>query len=277
MTTKKILLAAFLCWLTPAARADNLYCFSGAKGYVFETPKGWIRDEARGKKLGICAVYYPQGTTFDAAPAVMYPNFKTKRAPTQSLKTVMDIDLAPFMRHQGARVNQLGSIKTPVGTWEDVSIDFGPSPNEFERIAYLDGDSVFLIVLSARRRADLDKYVGAYQQAVAGAKLRDVAEVYQFLALEAKTDKAEKGGAAFAAKYMVELGPKLATALKSCVGARKEAPLGLVVQIAETGEAKDFVFSRQGTVPDCLRGKLRGHLGPKPPKAPFHLHHDLKF
>src|SRR6266404_2911381 len=82
----------------PSAGPDAIvYAEGGA--FLIKGPKGWIADHDTGQQMGICCVFYPSGSTFDAAETVIYPNIATKGTGQANLKEFMDYDLSEFREH----------------------------------------------------------------------------------------------------------------------------------------------------------------------------------
>ena len=130
--------------------------YSEGGAFMIEDPKGWVADHETGQGMGICCVFYPQGSNFDNAETVIYPNIATKGPGQATLKEFMESDLSEFREHN------------PEMTYEDASdvsmkskrvakvryfhrVNKGSS----EAIAYIDEDKIIaVIVVSSKTQRD---------------------------------------------------------------------------------------------------------------------------
>src|ERR1051326_9110664 len=78
-----------------ATQENAAIIYSDHGGFMISVPKGWVLDRAIGQKMGTCCVLYPQGSSWDQAESVIYPNIAEKQ-PGQTLQQLMSSDLDGF-------------------------------------------------------------------------------------------------------------------------------------------------------------------------------------
>ena len=126
-------------------------------GFMMSGPRGWIADRAVGERLGTCCVYYPEGSTWDNAETVMYPNIATKREGQKTLKEFMANDLAGFQKDNPEMTFTDGepiSLKDKRSAL--VRYFYGVNQKSFEAVAYIDQENVIaLIVVSPKTQKGL--------------------------------------------------------------------------------------------------------------------------
>jgi hypothetical protein len=139
---------------------------------------GWSHDEEASQTLA-ANVLVPDGSSFSAAPAVMYAKaFYKPRAPEiRSLRELVDSDRGEFEHSMpDLRVERLPDLATsdhhPL-----VQLSFSPKGDgNWERVAYgEEGDYYLIFAISAQSEADLKaalpafgKLVAAYQETPRG-------------------------------------------------------------------------------------------------------------
>src|SRR5512146_267536 len=80
---------------TAATQQNAAIIYSDHGGFMISVPQGWVLDRATGQKMGTCCVLYPQGSSWDHADSVIYPNIAAKQQ-GQSLQELMASDLDGF-------------------------------------------------------------------------------------------------------------------------------------------------------------------------------------
>ena len=67
--------------------------------FFIEAPTGWVLDNRSGVSQGSHAVFYPKGSSWSKAPAVMYVNTANKKKEgITTTQELIDIDLAKFKK-----------------------------------------------------------------------------------------------------------------------------------------------------------------------------------
>jgi len=164
--------------------------YSEGGAFFVDPPNGWVIDREVGKQLGGCCVFYPQGSTWDNAETVMYPNIATKRQGQQSLAEFMKSDLDEFRKHD------------PGMTWEDaedvplknnrvakVRLFYGVNRGSSEAVAYVDEEKVIaLVVLSSKSRKGLNQSIPLLRSALQTYTYMDVQKSGKTAPLQAPKD-----------------------------------------------------------------------------------------
>jgi hypothetical protein len=133
--------------------------YSEGGAFFIDPPHGWVIDREVGKQLGGCCVFYPQGSTWDNAETVMYPNIATKRQGQESLAEFMQSDLAEF-RKQGPEVTyeDAEDVHLKSGRVARVRLFYGVNRGSSEAVAYIDEEKIIaLVVLSSKTRKGLNQ------------------------------------------------------------------------------------------------------------------------
>jgi hypothetical protein len=141
-----------------------VYAEGGA--FLVEAPKGWITDRETGRRLGICCVWYPEGSTWDDAETVMYPNIATKRPGQETLNKFMDSDLADFREHNPELTYEVGD-DIPLRDNRIAKLRFFHNVNHdaSEAVAYIDEEKIIaFIVMSSKTQKGLDESIPVLRQ-----------------------------------------------------------------------------------------------------------------
>lgn len=127
-------------------------------GFMMTGPKGWTSDRAVGKQLGVCCVYYPEGSTWNDAETIMYPNIAVKRDGQKTLKEFMANDLAGFRKDNPEMTFSDGdTITLKDNRAAVVRYFYGVNQKSFEAVAYIDEEYVIaLVVLSSKTQKGLN-------------------------------------------------------------------------------------------------------------------------
>lgn len=148
---------------TSQQNAAILYSDHG--GFMVSVPKGWVLDRATGQKMGTCCVLYPQGSTWDQAESVIYPNIAEKQ-PGQSLKELMASDLDGF-KQRFPKMNVVEAKDLPAGDSQLAKVRFfyGVNQGSYELVAYVDEPQVVaLLVLSSRSKEAMGEALPAFRE-----------------------------------------------------------------------------------------------------------------
>ena len=156
-----------------AAQQNAAIIYSDHGGFMISVPKGWVLDRATGQKMGTCCVLYPQGSSWDQAESVIYPNIAEKQ-PGQSLHELMASDL-DGCRQRFPKMNVVEARDLPAGDGQQakVRIFYGVNQGSYELVAYVDEPQVVaLLVLSSRSKEALGEALPAF---------REVLKSYQYM------------------------------------------------------------------------------------------------
>lgn len=139
-----------------------------------EGPKGWIADYETGKQLGICCVYYPEGSTWNDAETVLYPNIATKRPGQQTLQELMDYDLSEFQKNNSTLSYENGEdIPLTHGRIAKLRYFYGVNKGSSEAVAYINESKIIaIVVLSSKTQKELNDALPL---------LREVLQTYSYM------------------------------------------------------------------------------------------------
>lgn len=176
MKTKAIFIALCLTFFTVSLTWAQGSEFTGGgllygPGYSFtlKPPAGWVLNNQVGVDQGFDAVFYPQGSSWSEAPAVMYANGANKKqAGVATLQGIIEKDAAKFKQKNPQIVITVGTpLKTNDGKTAQVRIYRGDKWGNQEAVAYIDEPAaVAVLVLSARNPKDFQKSLPAFEKLV---------------------------------------------------------------------------------------------------------------
>jgi hypothetical protein len=139
--------------------------YSDHGGFMVSVPKGWVLDRSTGEKMGTCCVLYPQGSTWEQAESVIYPNIAEKQ-PGQSLQQLMASDLDGF-KQRFPNMNVAEAKDLPAGDSQLAKVRFfyGVNQGSYELVAYVDEPQVVaLLVLSSRSKEAMGQALPAFRE-----------------------------------------------------------------------------------------------------------------
>lgn len=133
-----------------------VYAEGGA--FMIEAPKDWIADHKTGSQMGICCVFYPEGSTWDDAETIMYPNIATKGPGQSNLKEFMEYDLSDFREHNpGMTYEDAEDLPMKNNHVAKLRYFYGVNKGSSEAIAYIDEEKIVaLIVVSSKSQKGLN-------------------------------------------------------------------------------------------------------------------------
>ncbi len=143
-----------------------------------------MSDAAKAKELGLCILYYVEGNTFDSSPAIIYPRLVSSEKEGQSAieKVISDDTVRLKEKSKSLKVLEQPAIKN------NSNLDFsfrhfrnGPTPNEFEAVAYHSGKkAVLLAVLSTRDEKDFESHKNKLNEFVTTIKPMSQKELQKY-------------------------------------------------------------------------------------------------
>ncbi|HKT67877.1 MAG TPA: hypothetical protein VJP83_00505 [Terriglobales bacterium] len=148
-----------------ATQENAAIIYSDHGGFMISVPKGWVLDRAVGQKMGTCCVLYPQGSSWDQADSVIYPNIAEKQT-GQTLQQLMASDLDGF-RQRFPKMDVVEARDLPAGesAAAKVRVFYGVNQGSFELVAYVDEPQVVaLLVLSSRSKEALGEALPAFRE-----------------------------------------------------------------------------------------------------------------
>ncbi len=180
MTKRVLLLIAFclLCCANLSAQDKKLpEQYVGGivygKDHVFalSAPKGWVLDNTSGVKMGLHAVFYPKGSSWENSAAVMYANTIRKNLDQkETLNQVIEADLDGYKKHSPTvKVADAGQLPTKHEAQKAIVKYFSGDRNgRFEAVAYIDEKkTVIVLVLTAKTKKDFEDALPNFKELVA--------------------------------------------------------------------------------------------------------------
>lgn len=154
----------------------SVLMYGDGGGFFIDAPKGWVVDREVGKRLGTCCVYYPEGSTWDNAETVMYPNIATKGSGQRTLDEFMKSDLAGFREHDPAMTYEdAQDITLQNKRIAKVRVFHGVNQNSSEAVAYVDEEKfIALFVMSSKTDKGLNASMPLFRSAVESYLYMDV-------------------------------------------------------------------------------------------------------
>lgn len=122
-----------------------------------KAPDGWVLDNQAGAQKGFAAVFYPQGSSWEAADPVISVHIWQKRS-GQTLESIMADDLAAFRKHfPGMVAEDRPGIRTALGASAKVRFFRCGDQGTQEMIVFFDeAKVVVMLTLSARTPAQFE-------------------------------------------------------------------------------------------------------------------------
>ncbi|HLK32425.1 MAG TPA: hypothetical protein VKT29_05005 [Terriglobales bacterium] len=161
---------------TVAEQQSAAIIYSEHGGFMVSVPKGWVLDRATGERMGTCCVLYPQGSSWDQADSVIYPNIAEKQQ-GQTLQQLMESDLAGF-RQRFPKMNVVEARDLPAGDSQLAKVRFyyGVNQGSYELVAYVDEPQVVaLLVLSSRSKEAMGEALPAFREVLKSYVYMDMA------------------------------------------------------------------------------------------------------
>jgi hypothetical protein len=132
------------------------------KNYFFalSAPQGWTIDNSAGKKIGLDAVFYLKGSSWENSQSVMYPQIWQKEG--KKLDELIAEDIATYKSDfPNLIVTEMPEIILKQNKKVTVKHFMGGAKNGYEAIAYFDEPKVvIMVVLQAN---DKDSFEKAYK------------------------------------------------------------------------------------------------------------------
>lgn len=146
-------------FVAAAQAADNI-CYDENNAFTTQAPEGWVADSVKAKELGLCIVYFVEGKDFDSSPAIIYPRLvSSEKSGQAAIQEIVDENTLRLK--ENSKIFKV--VKQPgLKNKSNLKFEFrhfrnGPTPNEFEAVAYHAGKkAVILSVLSTRSEKDFE-------------------------------------------------------------------------------------------------------------------------
>ena len=145
--------------------------YGNKHAFLVDAPKGWVLDNNAQQNNGLCAVFYPVGSSWAKAPVVMYANSAVKGEGQRTVAELIAFDTQSFRKKAPTlRVADLPSIKTKDG--DAVVKKFsGDQFNNSEAVAYIDTpEVVVMLVFTSRDEKGFLANYSAFEELVGSYK-----------------------------------------------------------------------------------------------------------
>jgi len=156
--------------------------------FLIEPPEGWVLDNQSGVSQGSHAVFYPKGSSWSQATAVMYVNTVNKKQEgISTVQELIDIDFANFKKKNPSIVmTKSRSLTTGDGKTALVRLLQGDQWGNREAVAYIDEKAIVaFLVLTSRSQAAFQESLPAFEKLVAS---------YRFFTADVRMPEKLKGG-----------------------------------------------------------------------------------
>jgi hypothetical protein len=142
---------------SPTMGGDTAVVYAEGGAFSLEAPKGWITDRETGQKNGVCCVWYPEGSTWDSAETVIYPNITTKSSGQKTLDEFMESDLAGFREHDPELTYEVGGdIPLKENRIAKLRLFYNVNHGSSEAVAYVDEEKIIaVVVMSSKTKKNL--------------------------------------------------------------------------------------------------------------------------
>ncbi len=153
------------------------------EGHLFtlEAPRGWLIEGKGEGNNGLAAVFYPRGTSFPEAPAVLYVN-TAARLRQEKVDDFIARDIEALRQSSpGVKVERRPTLRTADGKEAQVREVSGDRWSNRESLAFVTEDSLFVtLVLTARSEEAYRQSLGAFAELV---------KSYKFLTKDVKINR----------------------------------------------------------------------------------------
>jgi hypothetical protein len=140
--------------------------------FTIAAPEGWTLDTRSGEKDGLPAVLYPNGSSWEKSPVVMYINNVPKHTqPSPNLEDFIKDEIESFKKkHPKILIRDGKPLHVGGGRLAVVKEFSGDKWGNYEAVAYISEDKTFTsFTLSAKKKDDyvnsfpsFEKFVGSY-------------------------------------------------------------------------------------------------------------------
>jgi hypothetical protein len=171
----------------PTTGSGTAIVYAEGEAFSLEALKGWITDRETGQKNGVCCVWYPEGSTWDDAETVIYPNIISKRLGQKTLNQFMESDLAGFREHDPELAYEVrDDIPLKENRIAKLRLYYNVNHGSAEAVAYIDEDKIIaLVVMSSKTKKSLNESIPL---------LRSLLQSYTFVNLHIVKDGEQKSG-----------------------------------------------------------------------------------
>jgi hypothetical protein len=154
--------------------------------FMLTAPEGWIIDNKSGIPNGLHAVFYPKGSSWSKATAMMYANTASKKvAGNETIGKVIEYDISQFKKKSpDLAVKDAEPLPISKGKKAIIKYFSGDNFNNHEAIAYIDENKVVvIIVLSSRSKEEFENSLPAF---------KELLNSYQFLTEDVRIENKEQ-------------------------------------------------------------------------------------
>jgi hypothetical protein len=180
MTKRVLLLIAFCLFCCANLSAQDKKQPEELKGgiiygkdhvFALSAPKDWVLDNTSGVKMGLHAVFYPKGSSWENGAAIMYANTIRKNLEQkETLNQVIEFDLEGYKKHSPTvKIADAGQLPTKRDEQKAVVKYFtGDRTGRYEAVAYIDEKkTVIVLVLTAKTKKDFEDALPSFKELVA--------------------------------------------------------------------------------------------------------------
>jgi hypothetical protein len=153
------------------AKDDGDSCIMYGKDHMFaiKLPQGWVVNPEIGKRLGLHAVMYPEGSSWRDSVVTMYSSFVHKGKDNNTLEAIIEEDVSGY-RKESANLKIEDVAPFPIGGGKErvvVKHFSGDNGGNFDAVAYIEENKVVvMLVLNSRTEKDFQSALAAFRQLV---------------------------------------------------------------------------------------------------------------
>ena len=154
--------------------------YDGHDWFTLTAPKGWVLDSSVMKGQGVCAVFYPVGSSWKESPVVFYVNTRERTAKIGNAQDAADADMADEHAKGSpkAKAEKIGEVKLKGGRVASIWEYTGDQWGNFERTAFVvEEKGISAMVMSARTKAEMDRANPAFEKLVSSYEFMGTAKV----------------------------------------------------------------------------------------------------
>jgi hypothetical protein len=167
-----LVMAAAACCAQAADQknADDMNAgiiYGDGHAFAVSAPDGWVLDNESGVNQGLHAVFYPKGSSWKEAPAVMYVN-TVRTSPGETIESTIAGDLAE-MKLKSPNIRMITGLSIATSDKKTAMVRYftGDKWGNYEAVAYVQEETVFvLLTLTARTKELYENALNAFQNLV---------------------------------------------------------------------------------------------------------------
>lgn len=172
-----VLYLLFILMIVVAAGlAGNLKAgvvYSKINAFILSAPHGWILDNQSGISRGIHTVFYPEDSSWENSPVIMYAQMTKKEKGLRSVNDLVRRTIRGFQQHgsPNIKVRKIKTIKAQKNKKGIIYYFRGNQWNSYDAAAYFtEKKSINSIVLHCKSKKDFNDSIESFEALVKSYK-----------------------------------------------------------------------------------------------------------